>query len=180
MSVPIWQKLNRLLKNPDIAIVYTTHHETGTGLLNPIREIGALAHKYDAIFVTDTTSSLGMIPVDVEKDNIDFCFASAQKGIMAMAGLSFVIGREQIIRASKNYPTRSYYCNLFLQYDYFEKTGEMHFTPPVQTIYATIQALKEFFKEGEDAKFARHHRVYEAIHEGIDKLGLKTEILNPV
>lgn len=174
---PDLAKVEQTLKeNPDIAIVYTTHHETGTGLLNPIREIGALAHKYDAIFVTDTTSSLGMIPVDVEKDNIDFCFASAQKGIMAMAGLSFVIGREQIIRASKNYPTRSYYCNLFLQYDYFEKTGEMHFTPPVQTIYATIQALKEFFKEGEDAKFARHHRVYEAIHEGIDKLGLKTVI----
>lgn len=174
---PDLAKIEQTLKeNPDIAIVYTTHHETGTGLLNPIREIGALAHKYDAIFVTDTTSSLGMIPVDVEKDNIDFCFASAQKGIMAMAGLSFVIGREQIIRASKNYPTRSYYCNLFLQYDYFEKTGEMHFTPPVQTIYATIQALKEFFEEGEDAKFARHHRVYEAIHEGIDKLGLRTVI----
>ena len=174
---PDLAKVEQTLKeNPDIAIVYTTHHETGTGLLNPIREIGALAHKYDAIFVTDTTSSLGMIPVDVEKDNIDFCFASAQKGIMAMAGLSFVIGREQIIRASKNYPTRSYYCNLFLQYDYFEKTGEMHFTPPVQTIYATIQALKEFFEEGEDAKFARHHRTYEAIHDGIDKLGLKTVI----
>ena len=174
---PDLAKVEQTLKeNPDIAIVYTTHHETGTGLLNPIREIGALAHKYGAIFVTDTTSSLGMIPVDVEKDNIDFCFASAQKGIMAMAGLSFVIGREQIIRASKNYPTRSYYCNLFLQYDYFEKTGEMHFTPPVQTIYATIQALKEFFEEGEDAKFARHHRTYEAIHDGIDKLGLKTII----
>ncbi len=174
---PDLAKVEQTLKeNPDIAIVYTTHHETGTGLLNPIREIGALAHKYGAIFVTDTTSSLGMIPVDVEKDNIDFCFASAQKGIMAMAGLSFVIGREQIIRSSKNYPTRSYYCNLFLQYDYFEKTGEMHFTPPVQTIYATIQALKEFFEEGEDAKFARHHRVYEAIHEGIDELGLKTVI----
>lgn len=174
---PDLQKIEETLKtNPDIAIVYTTHHETGTGLLNPIREIGALAHKYNAIFVTDTTSSLGMIPVDVEKDNIDFCFASAQKGIMAMAGLSFVIGREAIIRASKDYPTRSYYCNLYLQYEYFEKTGEMHFTPPVQTIYATIQALKEYFEVGETAKFARHRRVYEAIHNGLSKLGLKTVI----
>ena len=174
---PDLQKVEETLKaNPDIAIVYITHHETGTGLLNPIREIGELAHKYGAIFVTDTTSSLGMIPVDIEKDNIDFCFASAQKGIMAMAGLSFIIGREDVIRASKDYPTRSYYCNLYLQYEYFEKTGEMHFTPPVQTIYATIQALKEFFEIGEAAKFARHRRVYEAIHKGLDELGLKTVI----
>lgn len=165
-----------LQENPDVAMVYCCHHETGTGVLNPIREIGALAHKYGAIFVSDTTSSLGMIPVDVVKDNIDFCMASAQKGLMAMSGLSYIIGREDIIRASKNYPTRSYYTNLYLQYEYFEKTGEMHFTPPVQTIYATIQALKEYFTEGEDAKFARHRRVYEAIHRGIDKLGLETVI----
>jgi 2-aminoethylphosphonate-pyruvate transaminase len=165
-----------LKDNPDVAVVYCCHHETGTGVLNPIREIGALAHKYGAIFVTDTTSSLGMIPVDVIKDNIDFCMASAQKGLMAMAGLSFIIGRTDIIKASKNYPTRSYYCNLYLQYEYFEKTGEMHFTPPVQTVYATIQALKEYFEVGEEAKFARHRRVYEAIRKGVKELGFETVI----
>ena len=165
-----------LKDNPDVAMVYCCHHETGTGILNPIREIGALAHQYGAIFVTDTTSTLGMIPLDVVKDNVDFCMASAQKGLMAMSGLSFIIGRKDIIKASKNYPTRSYYCNLYLQYEYFEKTGEMHFTPPVQTIYATIQALKEYFAEGEVAKFARHRRVYEAIHHGLNELGFQTAI----
>lgn len=168
-----------LKDNPDVAVVYCCHHETGTGVLNPIREIGALAHQYGAIFVSDTTSTLGMIPLDVVKDNVDFCMASAQKGLMAMSGLSFIIGREDIIRASKNYPTRSYYCNLYLQYEYFEKTGEMHFTPPVQTIYATIQALKEYFAEGETAKFARHRRVYEAIRRGVEQLGFET-VIDPV
>ena len=165
-----------LKENPDVAVVYCCHHETGTGILNPIREIGALAHKYGAIFVSDTTSSLGMIPLDVVKDNVDFCMASAQKGLMAMSGLSFIIGKTDLIKKSKDYLTRSYYCNLYLQYEYFEKTGEMHFTPPVQTIYATIQALKEYFEEGEDAKFARHRAVYEAIHTGLDELGLDTVI----
>lgn len=165
-----------LQENNDIAMVYTTHNETGTGLLNPIREIGALAHKYNAIFVVDTTSTLAMRPINIEEDNIDFCMASAQKGLMAMSGLSFVIGNKKIIEESKNYPTRSYYCNLYLQYEYFEKTGEMHFTPPVQTIYATIQALKEYFEEGEMQKWERHKRVFEAIHEGLDELGFKDVI----
>ena len=174
---PNLAKVEQVLQdNPDVAVVYCCHHETGTGVLNPIREIGALAHQYGAIFVTDTTSTLGMIPLDVVNDNVDFCMASAQKGLMAMSGLSFIIGREDIIKASKNYPTRSYYCNLYLQYEYFEKTGEMHFTPPVQTIYATIQALKEYFAEGEVAKFARHRRVYDAIHQGLDELGFQTVI----
>lgn len=165
-----------LKENPDIALVHTTHNETGTGILNPIREIGALAHKYNAIFTVDTTSTYAMRPINIEKDNIDFCMASAQKGLMAFTGLSFVVGNRAIIEKSKDYPKRSYYCNLFLQYDYFERTGEMHFTPPVQTIYATIQALKEYWAEGEEAKWARHTRVFNAIHEGLDKLGFKDVI----
>ena len=165
-----------LRENPDIALVHTTHNETGTGILNPIREIGALAHKYDAVFTVDTTSTYAMRPIDVSKDNIDFCMASAQKGLMAFTGLSFIVGKTAVIKESANYPKRSYYCNLFMQYDFFERTGEMHFTPPVQTIYATIQALKEYWAEGEEAKWARHTRVFNAIHEGLDELGFKDVI----
>jgi 2-aminoethylphosphonate-pyruvate transaminase len=165
-----------LRENPDIALVHTTHNETGTGILNPIREIGALAHRYGAIFTVDTTSTYAMRPIDIEKDNVDFLMASAQKGLTAFTGLSFVVGNRSVIEESAAYPKRSYYCNLFLQYDYFERTGEMHFTPPVQTIYATIQALKEYWAEGEEAKWARHTRVFNAIHEGLDELGFKDVI----
>lgn len=176
-ELPDLDKVEKTLQStPDIALVYTTHNETGTGILNPISEIGALAHKHNAIFVVDTTSTYAMRPIDVYKDNIDFCMASAQKGIMAMTGLSFIIGRRAVIEASKNYPKRSYYCNLYMQYDFFERTGEMHFTPPVQTIYATKQALKEYFAEGEQAKWARHTRVFEAIHKGLAELGFKNVI----
>lgn len=162
--------------NPDIALVHTTHNETGTGILNPIRQIGAIAHKYGAVFSVDTTSTYAMRPIDVNKDNIDFCMASAQKGLMAMTGLSYIVGKREIIEKSKDYPKRSYYCNLYMQYDFFEKTGQMHFTPPVQTIYSVIQALKEYWAEGEKAKWARHTRVFEAIHKGLDELGFKDVI----
>ena len=119
-----------------------------------------------------------MRPINIEEDNIDFCMASAQKGLMAMTGLSFVVGNRAIIEKSKDYPKRSYYCNLFLQYDFFEKTGEMHFTPPVQTVYSTIQALKEYFAEGEEAKWARHTRVFNAINKGLDELGFR-QVIKP-
>jgi 2-aminoethylphosphonate-pyruvate transaminase len=165
-----------LKENPDVTMVYVTHNETGTGVLNPVRELGRLAHEHGAILVSDTTSTYAMRPINMDEDNIDFCMASAQKGIMSMTGLSFVIGNRAVIEASKDYPKRSYYCNLYLQYDFFEKTGQMHFTPPVQVIYATRQALDEYFAEGEQEKWARHTRVFEAIHEGIAKLGFKDMI----
>lgn len=173
-TMPDLKVIEEVLKeNSDIGYVYITFHETGTGLLNPVREVGALAHKYGAFLITDTTSAYAMIPINVYEDNIDFCMASAQKGIQGMTGLSYIVGRRDIIEKSKSFPMRSYYCNLYMQYEYFEKTGEMHFTPPVQTIYAARQALKEYWAEGEIAKWNRHTRVMGAIREGIDRLGFK-------
>lgn len=176
-DVPDMELVGRTLDdNPDIGIVYITHNETGTGIGNPIREIGRMAHEHGATFVTDTTSTYAMVPIDVKRDNIDFCMASAQKGIMGMTGLSFIVGRKDIIEKSKDYPKRSYYCNLYMQYDFFKRTGEMHFTPPVQTIYAARQALDEYFAEGEEAKWARHTRVMNAIHDGLAALGFREAI----
>lgn len=176
-ELPDLEKVEAVLQeNPDIALVHTTHNETGTGILNPVREIGALVHQYGAVFTVDTTSTYAMRPIDIEKDNIDFCMASAQKGLMAMTGLSFIVGNTQIIQKSAKYPKRSYYCNLYLQYHFFETTGEMHFTPPVQTIYAARQALDEYFAEGEQAKWERHLSVFEAIHTGLDRLGFRDMI----
>ena len=165
-----------LQENQDIALVHTTHNETGTGILNPVREIGELAHRYNAVFTVDTTSTLAMRPIDILKDNIDFCMASAQKGLMAMTGLSFIIGKKKIIENSRHNPKRSYYCNLYRQYEHFEKTGEMHFTPPVQVIYAAVQALKEYFAEGETAKWERHTWVFNALHAGLERLGFRNLI----
>ena len=119
-------------------------------------------------------------PADVERalaaDNVDACMASAQKGIQGMTGLSFIIARTELIERSAGYPKRSYYCNVYQQYDYFRKTGQMHFTPPVQTIYAAKQALAEYFEEGEQAKYERHMAMAERIHKGLERLGLKEAI----
>lgn len=169
-----------LTDNEDIALVYITHHETGTGLLNPIRELGALVHQHNAVFVVDTTSSFAMRPINMEEDHIDFCMASAQKGIMAMTGLTFIIGNRSIIEESAQYPTRSYYCNLYMQYQFMKQNGEMHFTPPVQVVYAARQGLIEYFEEGEQKKWERHKEVYQTIREGLLKLGFEIFISDEI
>ena len=165
-----------LVENPDIAAVYTTHQETGTGILNPVREIGALAHAHGAVMIADTISTYAMIPFSVDEMNIDVCMSSAQKGIQGMTGLSFVLAKKSVLAAAKAYPVRSYYTNLVMQYEGFEQTGEMRFTPPVQTVYAARRALAEYFAEGAAKKWARHTRTIEAIHAGLAELRLKEAI----
>ena len=160
----------------DIAVVATVHHETGTGVLNPVREIGKIAHATGCVFIVDTISTYGLIPFDIEEENIDFCMSSAQKGLYGMTGVSWTVGKIEEIEKSKDYPKRSYYCNLFMQYDFFNRVGEMHFTPPVQTVYALRQAIKEYREEGEQARFQRITRCWEAVHKGLEEIGLDTVI----
>jgi 2-aminoethylphosphonate-pyruvate transaminase len=165
-----------LEKDKDIAVVATVHHETGTGVLNPIREIGKIAHDNNCVFVVDTISTYALLPINIEEENIDFLMSSAQKGLGGMTGVSWLVGNIEELEKSKDYPKRSYYCNLYMQYDFFERVGEMHFTPPVQTIYALRQAIKEYWEEGEQARWERITKCWEAIHKGIEEIGLASVI----
>ncbi len=164
----------------DIAVVATVHHETGTGVLNPVKEIGQIAHDNGCTFIVDTISTYGLLPIDIEELNIDFLMSSAQKGLAAMTGASWTVGNIEEIKKSKSYPKRSYYCNLFMQFDFFERVGEMHFTPPVQTMYALRQALDEYFAEGELARWDRLTKCWEAIHRGLEELGLSSVIARDI
>jgi cysteine desulfurase len=49
------------------------------GVIQPIKEISAIAHKYGALFMTDATQAVGKIPVDVNADGIDLMAFSAHK-----------------------------------------------------------------------------------------------------
>ena len=176
-GLPDLAKVKKAIEeDKDIAVVAAVHHETGTGVLNPIREIGRMAHDNDCIFIVDTISTYGLRPIDIEEENIDFLMSSAQKGLAAMTGASWTVGNIKAIEKSKDYSTRSYYCNLFMQYDFFNRVGEMHFTPPVQTIYALARAIKEYFEEGEQNRWNRLQKCWEAIHKGLEQIGLESVI----
>jgi len=49
------------------------------GVIQPIREISAMAKKRGILFMTDATQAVGKIPVDVEADGIDLMAFSAHK-----------------------------------------------------------------------------------------------------
>jgi len=176
---PNLAELEKVLKeDKDIAVVAIVHHETTTGLLNDMRAIGKICHDNGVLLVADTVSSYAGIPIDVNKDNIDFLMGTSNKCIQGMAGAAWVIGRRSEIEKTKNYTTRSYYTNLYRQYEYFQRTGEMNFTPPVQVLYSLKQAIKEYWEEGEQGRWDRYTKSWKTIEDNVHKLGFKTKI-NP-
>ena len=64
---------------PETILVTIMYGNNEIGVVQPIKEISAIAHKHGALFFTDATQAVGKIPVDVNTDGIDLMAFSAHK-----------------------------------------------------------------------------------------------------
>lgn len=148
------------------------HHETTTGMLNPVPDIAKLARARGVKVLVDAMSSYAGIPIEMNQLGADVLVSSSNKCIQGMAGLSFVIAKRGEVEALKTYPGRSLYLNVGEQHRFFKKSHQMRFTPPVQTMYALAQAIDELETEGGvEARLKRYMACFDALDGGMRKLG---------
>jgi 2-aminoethylphosphonate-pyruvate transaminase len=151
------------------ALVY---HETTTGLLNPVPELCRFCKTHGIVTIVDAVSAFAAIPIDMERDGIDFMASTSNKNIQGMAGVAFVFCRKEALENIREYPMRSYYLNLWDQYSHFKKTGQTRFTPPVQVLYALRQAIIEAKLESIEGRYRRYSACWKVLVRGIKELGL--------
>ncbi|EDS6426494.1 2-aminoethylphosphonate--pyruvate transaminase [Salmonella enterica subsp. enterica] len=173
---PDVQAIDAILNaDPTISHIAMVHSETTTGMLNPIDEVGALAHRYGKTYIVDAMSSFGGIPMDIAALHIDYLISSANKCIQGVPGFAFVIAREQKLAACKG-RSRSLSLDLYAQWRCMEDNhGKWRFTSPTHTVLAFAQALKELAEEGGVA--ARHQRYQQnqrSLVAGMRALGFNT------
>jgi len=149
------------------------HNETTTGLLNNLDDLGGLAKKYNLEFIVDAMSSYSAIPIDMEKQNINYLCASSNKNIQGMAGVGFVIANKKAVENTKELKPRNFYLNLYAQYENFIKSHQMRFTPPVQTLYALKQAIIETKKEGVESRYTRYSKSWKTLTDFLKQNNLK-------
>lgn len=164
---------SELEQNENISCLAIVHHETTTGILNPIKEIGNIAKKHNRTFIVDTISSFAGIPFSIKECNVDFMMSTSNKCIQGMAGVAFVICNKKELEKIKNYPKRSFYLDLYTQYKHLETKKQTPYTPPVQVIYALQQAIYEFYQEGVTNRNKRYRRNYEILVKGLKERGFK-------
>jgi aspartate aminotransferase-like enzyme len=91
------------LKEKKYEAVTLVQNETSTGVRNPIEEIAEVIKKYpDVLFLVDTVSSLMGDKIEIEKLNIDVCFASSQKAFALPPGLAVCAVSDKALEKAKN------------------------------------------------------------------------------
>lgn len=165
-----------LRAEPRLTHVAVVHHETTTGVLNPVAEIVRAAAAEGRRVLVDAMSSLFGEPLDVTQDGIDFVMASANKCLQGVPGISFVLARRRALEALRGRQARSVYLDLFNHYATQEQDNTP-FTPAVQVLHAMRQALRELEKEGVSERIARYAENARVLRAGMAALGF--EILVP-
>ena len=161
-----------LKRDSQIGTVAMVHHETSTGMLNPVEAVGALTKKYRRRFLVDAISSLGAERLDLSKDHVSLCVGSAGKCLHSVPGLSFVLcAQEEVPRIMKLKP-RSLYLDLATTFK-AQETGESPFTPAVPLFAAFHAALDELIKEGLRMRMARYRQRAAFLRDGFQRMGFK-------
>ena len=78
---------------PDTILISVMFANNEIGTIEPIQQIGEIAHKYNVIFHTDAVQAYGQIPIDVEQMHIDLLSASGHK-LNGPKGIGFLYIRE--------------------------------------------------------------------------------------
>ncbi|TBH20765.1 aminotransferase class V-fold PLP-dependent enzyme [Thermus thermamylovorans] len=145
------------LKARRYRLVALVHGETSTGVLNPAREIGALAKEAGALFFLDAVTTLGMLPFSMREMGADYAFTGSQKCLSAPPGLAPIAVSREARRAFT--ARRGWYPDLERVAEHWERGG-YHHTTPVLLHYALLEALDLALEEGVEARERRAREVY--------------------
>lgn len=165
-------KIKEALASGEYTHLAMVHHETSTGMMDPLEDVAQICQEMGVIFIVDAMSSFGAYPMDLSALHIDYLFSSSNKCIHGMAGLSFVIFHKDMTDDLKENGT-SFYFDVYKQWDNLQKKDQLRFTPPVQTSYAFLEAIKEHREEGLENRWKRYQANWQILYDGFRELGFE-------
>ena len=90
-------KLDELKKaiRPDTILISIMFANNEIGSIQPIKEIGEIAHKHGVLFHTDAVQAFGQVPINVDEMNIDMLSSSGHK-LNGPKGIGFLYIRKGV------------------------------------------------------------------------------------
>ncbi|TKS61572.1 MAG: alanine--glyoxylate aminotransferase [Nitrospira sp.] len=164
-----------LQRSGPVKAVALVHAETSTGAWQPIEPVGKLCRTHNTLFIVDAVTSLGGVPVEVDRCGIDVCYSGTQKCLSCPPGLSpFTLSdRALSVIKHRRTPCQSWYLDMALIADYWtERNRAYHHTAPISMLYALREALRLVEEEGLPARYTRHQLNSDALVAGLMALGL--------
>lgn len=149
--------------------------ETSTGASQPIPEIAELVHDAGALMLVDAVTSLGGLPVEVDRWGVDAIYSGSQKCLSCPPGLapvSFGAKAMDVVMGRKT-KVQSWYLDVSMLAKYWGQERVYHHTAPINMTYGLYEALRLVLEEGLENCFARHALNHQALKAGLSAIGIR-------
>ena len=158
----------------NLKLVACVHAETSTGVRQPLEPIAEIASRHDALFLADTVTSLGGLPVEVDRVGVDAAYSATQKCMGCPAGLSPITVSERAFRVATERKTKvsNWYQDWALLANYWGGEHLYHHTVPGNNLIALREGMRVIMEEGLESRFARHQRVSDQLIRGCEEIGI--------
>lgn len=163
---------NQLQKNK-YSVVFITHVDTSSSVINPVPELVEECHKAGVLSVVDSVCAIGGVPLDFDRLGADVVFTASQKALAAAPGAVLVAASQRAIEhmEKRKAPIESYYMNLLKWKPIMDDPRMYLATPATQVIMALREALLEVKEEGIENRWARHRKLGDMTRAAIDGWG---------
>lgn len=151
------------------------HHETSTGVLNPLQEIAAVAHEFDLAVIVDAVASFGGVRIAFDEWGIDACTSVPNKCLGAPPGVGLLALSDRAWdMAAANTTPHGWYLDLRTWAWYIENWGDWHPYPttmPTNNIAALHAALQKIFAVGPERHYSSIAWAADCTRSGLLELG---------
>ena len=163
---------NCLKQDSEFTHVLTVHHETTTGRLNDMGELGRLCLRYGVGLLLDSVSSFGAQDIKFRDWGLEGLASTANKCLHGVPGISFVLVRKDILQTDNSF-SAGLYLDLFSNFK-AQSNGFPQFTPAIQALYALHEALIELEDGGGwPARYAHYSYLSKILREELNNRGIR-------
>ena len=167
------ETIEKLLKdNSDIKAVYTQLTETSTGVVLPVKELGDIISKTDALLVIDAISGLGGQEFYMDDWKVDICVAGSQKGLMLPPGHAYAAVSEKAWAKIETCIQSNYYFDWKSYRKKLAKNTDPY-TGSVIHVKGLLKAIDIIKAEGIEERFVRYRVLAKACRSAVAALGLE-------
>lgn len=158
--------------DPGLRGVLVQASETSTGVLHPVRELGAVTRDRDVLLVVDGISAVGISPCPMDAWGVDCLLTGSQKGLMLPPGLALLALSARAWERARETGSSNFYFNLLAERDKSFKHQTL-FTSPVNLLQGLAVSLELFRKETLEAVYAKQWALTSMARAGAQSLGLE-------
>lgn len=159
------------------AAVAWTHHETSTGVLNPVEPISRAARQLGVLSIVDAVSSLAGTPLEVDDWCVDLCVSVSNKGLASQPGLAAISVSPEAWKAIDANPDhRGWYLDLRTWRRYDREWADWHPFPttvPSGVLGALDVSLRKILAEGLEERIARTAAAAHRVRQSLAEMGFE-------